>query len=412
MRLNQNGISLIELLVAAVLTAAVALGGAYVVSQTQRVNMLATAQSDVDRVHYLHLQIARNVANIQKLYNINISANMIANDPNSNFLKCLQMNPAAVNCQQYSPSPSNPNNTNNLATVLDSHGNSILPVVPNISSNVTISPHCATYCDYISINVTTSYKPTGSAPTLNVSSRTSTSNLPNFLFVPRNAIDYTLGTGCKLKGQVMIGIDYTNQTPICGSVTPGLDGSSNTQQLPLLVYDSGATNGVVNAANTTACPFGYASAGFGSSSCSSSAGNLTAPPPTTTTTTTVPGPLSGVQETLLYPSCFVAGTQVTMADGSTKAIEDIKVGEKILTYDEVRNRQVISPVVDVFHHTEKDSDLYTMTLDNGTHITSNDVHPFFLADYHQYESAARIYDLWAQGSEIHLLSSKNHSVTV
>ena len=129
----------------------------------------------------------------------------------------------------------------------------------------------------------------------------------------------------------------------------------------------------------------------------------TLPPPTTTTTTVPP---------LIFSSCFVAGTPVSMADGSNKAIESVQVGEKILTYDELTDQQTISPVVQVYHHPEKVDDLYMMTLSDGTSVTSNGVHPYFLPDYHQYASAEQIYLQLNRGGELRLLTNKNKIVSI
>ncbi len=47
---------------------------------------------------------------------------------------------------------------------------------------------------------------------------------------------------------------------------------------------------------------------------------------------------------LYYSSCFLAGTQVTLADGSTKSIEDIKTGDIVLSYD-LANKRTFPQVV-------------------------------------------------------------------
>ncbi|CAN0374290.1 unnamed protein product, partial [Ectocarpus sp. 4 AP-2014] len=40
-----------------------------------------------------------------------------------------------------------------------------------------------------------------------------------------------------------------------------------------------------------------------------------------------------IQPEFEIPSCFIAGTQIAMADGSNKNIEDVKVGDAILSYN-------------------------------------------------------------------------------
>ncbi len=49
-------------------------------------------------------------------------------------------------------------------------------------------------------------------------------------------------------------------------------------------------------------------------------------------------------------TCFLAGTQVVMADRSLKAIEKIKVGENVLSYDECSGALISQPVAAVHHH--------------------------------------------------------------
>jgi intein/homing endonuclease len=75
-------------------------------------------------------------------------------------------------------------------------------------------------------------------------------------------------------------------------------------------------------------------------------------------------------------SCFVSGTQVSMADGTEKNIEDIFIGDEVLSYNEetgtVEPKKVIklnSPIHD---------DLVEYTLQNGYKITSTFDHPFYV----------------------------------
>jgi hypothetical protein len=48
--------------------------------------------------------------------------------------------------------------------------------------------------------------------------------------------------------------------------------------------------------------------------------------------------------------CFLAGTQVLMSNGSTKAIETIEVGEYVFTYDEYANEYVSKQVIETYEH--------------------------------------------------------------
>jgi RHS repeat-associated protein len=62
--------------------------------------------------------------------------------------------------------------------------------------------------------------------------------------------------------------------------------------------------------------------------------------------------------------CFVAGTQVAMADGTSKAIDEIRVGDVVLAFDESTRKVVPSPVRHVFVH-ERWRDQATTLLVNG-----------------------------------------------
>jgi len=73
-------------------------------------------------------------------------------------------------------------------------------------------------------------------------------------------------------------------------------------------------------------------------------------------------------------SCFVAGTKITMADGSEKNIEDVKVGESVLSQDSDGNlgssmvKRLTSPVREGY---------YEITLEDGTVLKVTDEHPLY-----------------------------------
>lgn len=115
---------------------------------------------------------------------------------------------------------------------------------------------------------------------------------------------------------------------------------------------------------------------------------------------------------LTWGLCFVAGTQVTLADGRSKNIEDLKLGEKVLTYDEVTGRQTLRPIKEVFHHSESFSPLYTITLINGKKLTSNDVHPFYLPDWGRYVSAEDIFYSFQRDPFINLLNANGERMLI
>jgi len=72
------------------------------------------------------------------------------------------------------------------------------------------------------------------------------------------------------------------------------------------------------------------------------------------------------------PSCFPAGTKITMADGSFKNIEDIKIGDRILSYD-LDNKKSTSWKVRVLERPMN----YVYSINGGLIETSAD-HPFYI----------------------------------
>ncbi len=73
--------------------------------------------------------------------------------------------------------------------------------------------------------------------------------------------------------------------------------------------------------------------------------------------------------------CFAGETPVTMADQSTKAIENIQPGDEVLTYDFLTQQWVTTTVTEVImaQHTH----LYELTFETGTITTTAD-HPFWV----------------------------------
>jgi intein/homing endonuclease len=113
--------------------------------------------------------------------------------------------------------------------------------------------------------------------------------------------------------------------------------------------------------------------------------------------------------------CFIAGTKVTMEDGSEKNIEDVVIDDVVLSYNEdrrcIESKKVIklqSPIHD---------DLVEYTLSNGTTITSTFDHPYYvnglqLASYKPNWTNSR-YDLPSNVIEIQvgdLLNLVNNEV--
>lgn len=81
--------------------------------------------------------------------------------------------------------------------------------------------------------------------------------------------------------------------------------------------------------------------------------------------------------------CFVKGSQVTTSlDGVTKNIEDLKVGEQIVIYNEDKKRFELSTVSDIPRNNNV-TDKATIVLENGITIEMNAYHPLLTIEgYH------------------------------
>lgn len=79
------------------------------------------------------------------------------------------------------------------------------------------------------------------------------------------------------------------------------------------------------------------------------------------------------------PQCFLAGTDVVMADGSTKDIEDIDVGDLVLSTDPETGKTGAKKVTKLSHTVgEKHlNELSIATEDGVEQLTATDEHPFW-----------------------------------
>ena len=79
----------------------------------------------------------------------------------------------------------------------------------------------------------------------------------------------------------------------------------------------------------------------------------------------------------VWCSCFPAWTQVTMADGSKKNIEDVREWEKVVSYNTSTNVNEASVVKQLIVHEDSEHELYELTI-NGNVLKVTDVHPFYV----------------------------------
>ena len=76
--------------------------------------------------------------------------------------------------------------------------------------------------------------------------------------------------------------------------------------------------------------------------------------------------------------CFIAGTQITLFNGDVKNIEDVVVGDVVVSYNEetgIQEHNVVTDLTQPIHN-----DLVKYTFSNGTEITSTYDHPFYVND--------------------------------
>ncbi|MEO7718302.1 MAG: polymorphic toxin-type HINT domain-containing protein, partial [Capsulimonas sp.] len=74
--------------------------------------------------------------------------------------------------------------------------------------------------------------------------------------------------------------------------------------------------------------------------------------------------------------CFVAGTPVQMADGSTKAIEKVKVGDLVISRDEKTGKTKAKRVTDTIVHEKVPT--IALHFQNGETIVTTAPHPFYV----------------------------------
>ena len=75
-------------------------------------------------------------------------------------------------------------------------------------------------------------------------------------------------------------------------------------------------------------------------------------------------------------SCFIPGTKVTMADSSKIAIEDVKIGDEVISFSERDNSYQPNKVIDIKRPIH--NDLVKYKFSNGTELTCTFDHPFFV----------------------------------
>ncbi|WP_375431376.1 polymorphic toxin-type HINT domain-containing protein [uncultured Friedmanniella sp.] len=87
--------------------------------------------------------------------------------------------------------------------------------------------------------------------------------------------------------------------------------------------------------------------------------------------------LLGKVEATVADGCFVAGTDVLLADGSSKAIEDVETDDEVLAYNPETNQTEKRRVVRTYVHEDKPT--YDVVVEDGEKVTATSEHPFMVA---------------------------------
>lgn len=114
--------------------------------------------------------------------------------------------------------------------------------------------------------------------------------------------------------------------------------------------------------------------------------------------------------------CFVAGTEISMFDKSIKLIEDIKVGDSLITYNEELKIQEIGEVKRIISPYR--SDIIEYKLSNKVIIKSTSCHPYFVINKgwssFNPELTKRVYDFDVEKIELNdiLIDIGNNEVSI
>jgi hypothetical protein len=101
-------------------------------------------------------------------------------------------------------------------------------------------------------------------------------------------------------------------------------------------------------------------------------------------------------------ACFISGTEITLENGDVKNIEDIQIGDVVITLNEETQELEGKEVYEVL--TPIHSDLVTYKLEDGTEITSTHDHPYYTHDLElksfDSDKTNNLYDLPMNVSDI------------
>ena len=74
-------------------------------------------------------------------------------------------------------------------------------------------------------------------------------------------------------------------------------------------------------------------------------------------------------------NCFIEGTPILIYNNEEKLIENVKIGDKVKSFDESKNQFITEEVDEVFERLYE-GDLFVLELENGEIIKCTPEHPF------------------------------------
>jgi len=129
-------------------------------------------------------------------------------------------------------------------------------------------------------------------------------------------------------------------------------------------------------------------------------------------TVTINNAKSNVTISLMSQSnscCFVAGTKVHMDDGTTKNIEDVKIGDNVLSYNETTKEYEKCEVIGLITNPNT-TNLARITLVDGTIIEMNEYHPIYTQE--GWKSLTNYNDLPTLTKEDKVLSTNGEFIDI
>ena len=87
--------------------------------------------------------------------------------------------------------------------------------------------------------------------------------------------------------------------------------------------------------------------------------------------------------------CFAAGTMITMADGTKKAVETLNIGEVVRVFDHENGEVSTAPLFDAWQYPEKHSGVVTLHFTDNIDVTVVGGHSFFSRNENKYVAVTK-----------------------